>query len=336
MKDFSTNDDANLRSKLGARYALTLPTAVKYSLQEIKAAQTRMRAIANSRPDGDRMGSTFADIVNNQAHAYVRQGGETLMLAMQVELGDLIGWEVADEDMVQQSQDKREDGKTDGNPEWQAGKVQYSEDPDRGDLACSAGFVWRNGNEYYGSTAGHCVADFPYTVSLGVSGKSQPYGQSYNSLYWREMNGRGYYTNDIAFVRGDPATNYTAPKMYVHDELSRLVSSTAYSYPGMGVCRSGWTTKVKCGRVYEMNTERNYNRDTGVASEGLTCTRGAASDFGDSGAPYYGAPSRDNRTSAVAVGIHSTGRLYQGGQVGGCYSEVQNIQGLTGYAVLTQ
>ncbi len=334
VKNYTTTDDAQLSADLGSRYNLLAVTTSKYSLDEIKAAQKTMHSTANGRPDGNLLSATSQDVVNNSVHAYMRQGGAALLIALQAAVGaDMITSEEADVQLVQQADDSN---RGDGSAPWQAGKVATSNDPNRTGR-CTAGFVWTNpisNPEYYGSTAGHCIADYPYDVALGTSSQQQRYGAAYNSPYWQEINHDGSYKDDITVVRGDPATNYTAPLLFVNNSLTRSVDSWDSSREGEEVCRSGITTHDVCTKVGEIGVQ-STNRNTGVTSYGLTCTSGAPSDYGDSGAPYYAAPKEGNTKTATAVGVHSAGRNKQGTDNGGCYSEVESIQNATGYRVLT-
>ena len=133
---------------------------------------------------------------------------------------------------------------------------------------CSLGFS-TTGN--FGVTAGHCTAGIPE--------------------WWEGCCGGGYYGpsvaasfpgNDFGLIRNDGGLPQGGT-VYLYNGAYQDIVAAADPYPGLSVCKSGSTSGLTCGQVYQVNVTICY-------AEG--CVGGLAqSDTyaapGDSGGPWF-------------------------------------------------
>jgi streptogrisin D len=152
---------------------------------------------------------------------------------------------------------------------------------------CSAGFNVTNGAAQYLLTAGHCTASFPFWYNYDNSNIGPTVGSNFPG-------------SDFGIIHDQYATPY--PGVYLYDGTYMPMYYTAYSYPGLYVCKSGSTTGVTCGTVLNTNVTVNYGNGQVVygLDEVNVCV-----EPGDSGGSLF--------TGNTALGITS-GSLLSGGR----------------------
>ncbi len=145
---------------------------------------------------------------------------------------------------------------------------------------CSLGFT-TTGNT--GVTAGHCTGGIPQ--------------------WWEGCCGGGYYGpsvgvsfpgNDFGLIRNDGGL-YQGGTVYLYNGANQDIVTAADPYPGLAVCKSGSTSGLTCGQVYQVNVTICY-------AEG--CVGGLAQSNtyaapGDSGGSWF--------NGGTAVGLTSGG-----------------------------
>ncbi|WP_433337579.1 putative Ig domain-containing protein [Spirillospora sp. CA-294931] len=159
--------------------------------------------------------------------------------------------------------------------------------------SCSIGFAATgSGGQRHMLTAGHCTND-----------ANQPaYGRDGTRLGTSNTGGN----HSVNAREGDfGLVDVTEPAWRLTSTVSGwgqgdiTVTGSAEPTVGMSICRSGGTTKLRCGTVTRVNQTIDYGN---VIIEGLFVTN-ACSAGGDSGGSYVTGPKDD----AKAVGLHSGG-----------------------------
>lgn len=145
-----------------------------------------------------------------------------------------------------------------------------------GRFACSFGFSARRakaggGYDEYVVTAGHCAKDGDAISKNGIR---------VGTVY-----GTSYPFNDYAVIRVENSNWYTTP--YVKDNSSdgrlSISGTTAQNTINASICKSGFNTGWRCGKLLARNVTGNYGTDTNPQFVyGLAATD-ACSGEGDSG-----------------------------------------------------
>lgn len=145
---------------------------------------------------------------------------------------------------------------------------------------CSLGFS-TTGN--MGVTAGHCTAGIPQ--------------------WWEGCCGGGYYGpsiaasfpgNDFGLIRNDGGLPQSGT-VYLYNGAYQDIVTAADPYPGLAVCKSGSTSGLTCGQVYQVNVTICYAEGC-VGGLAQTDTYAAP---GDSGGSWF--------NGGTAVGLTSGG-----------------------------
>lgn len=145
---------------------------------------------------------------------------------------------------------------------------------------CSLGFT-TTGNT--GVTAGHCTAGIPQ--------------------WWEGCCGGGYYGpsvavsfpgNDFGLIRNDGG-RYQGGAVYLYNGGFQDIWTAANPYPGLGVCKSGSTSGLTCGQVYQVGVTICYAQ----GCVGDMAQSNAYAAPGDSGGSWF--------SGGTAVGLTSGG-----------------------------
>ena len=142
--------------------------------------------------------------------------------------------------------------------------------------ACSFGFSARRaksggGYEEYVVTAGHC----------GKNGDAI----SKNGIRVGTVYGTSFPFNDYAVIRVENSNWYTTPFVKDNSSDGRLSISgtTAQNTINASICKSGYNTGWRCGKLLARNVSANYGTDASpLMVYGLSATD-ACSGLGDSG-----------------------------------------------------
>ncbi|MDG4862737.1 putative Ig domain-containing protein [Streptomyces sp. T-3] len=193
----------------------------------------------------------------------------------------------------------QQQGEVAGGEKW----VPGSESP------CSIGFsVNRSGGGKAFVTAGHCTND----------ANQAAYGKDGTRVGTSNKGGTGSYNNregDFGIVEVDQTGWELSSRVEGYDKPDVTVTGSADAALGTLVCRSGQTSKYRCGEVTKVNETVDYGN---VIIEGLSYSD-ACSAGGDSGGSYVTA------SGGKAVGIHSGGGSNTCGSSGETFTIFQPV-----------
>lgn len=166
-----------------------------------------------------------------------------------------------------------------------------------GGSRCSLGF---NTTGNTGITAGHCTA--------AVGSWNDPSGRYYGPSIAASFPG-----NDFGLIRNDGGLAQPGT-VTLYNGGFQDITGAADPYPGMSVCKSGSTTGLSCGTVYQVNMTICYPQ--GCVND--IAQSNAYVQPGDSGGAWF--------SGSTGVGITSG--------IGGGYSYFQElVEGLNAYGV---
>jgi streptogrisin C len=166
-----------------------------------------------------------------------------------------------------------------------------------GSSRCSAGFNARRGATRYVITAGHCT-----NIGTDWDGVGGTLGVTASS---------SFPGDDYGIIRVTSSSAVSTPLVDRYSSGSDVtVTGPAGSSVGQAVCRSGSTTRWRCGTVTGLNQTVNYGG--GQIVHGLIRTS-ACAEPGDSGGPFVNNPGGGSRVTARGMTSGGSGNCSVGG-----------------------
>lgn len=298
---------------------------VERSLDQLLSVQSLVNALA-ATPAGQGINASYIDAAENQVHVELAPGAPAELAVQVLALGTPGGVALSSAETFLRAEGgssfpkvlaaRPAESQLDGSIPYKAGK--YAKLPDSPEFGrCTSGFVWTSGDEYLGSTAGHCLLNGS-GFYLGTK-RTTFYGFGFRNQFQQNP----VVSADVVFVRGVPANNYTPPYMWETPDRTRRVTAKSSNQPvGTAVRMIGAITiGGSVGLVtYEHLSGRSNDGDFRYVD--ATCAT-YNSATGDSGAPVY---RRKGRGGVEAYGMHFSSHFRDGDRDAGCYADIDNIE----------
>lgn len=173
-----------------------------------------------------------------------------------------------------------------------------------------AAYTMRGGDRY-STSVGACSIGFPVAttanvagfVTAGHCGQVNQAVRGYNNVAMGVFAGSTFPGKDQAWVRQTSASWVARPWVYNYSGGNIAVVGNRETAVGGAVCRSGWRTGYRCGRVVAKNVTVNYG-SSGIVY-GLTRSTACVGQ-GDSGGSFI-TPGREAQGVTSGGAMDSTG-----------------------------